>query len=186
LSTRRSFLSSSVAAATIAALPKSLFAEPIAKNVFTNASLGAYTQGLMTQAHFTTLIGSSFNAFHASGDVSKLTLVSVETLMPGGVGSTTLQSAVRPVAALKKSIASTPVNSFHLSFSISGKAMDQGSYLLDHGTMGSFALFVVPGSEASGAQTCGATFSSLSAAPAAQLGTRLLPSVTYAKSPIAN
>ena len=140
MSSRRHFLAAAAATITFAALPKSLFAERLGGDVFSNASLGAYAQGLLTQATFEKHIGSVFTAFLDNNAVGYLTLEKV-TAQPAS-SATTKQ---------------VQITSFHLSFSTNA-VFSQGTYLLDHGILGRFAAFLVPGDPVKGSGTCGATF----------------------------
>ena len=165
---RRRFVVASAALVTSVTLPKSLFASHTSDDVFTNASLGAYSQGLLTQANFERVIGSQFTLFIKKNNVSYLRLLTVESLGPqtGGV----LSSQPSPSTPRAKSLAvpmpgastlAQQVVGFHLTFSTEGAAFDQGTYLVDHGTLGRFALFLVPGDPTHGNGSCGATFTSL-------------------------
>ena len=85
MQSRRRFLAASAATLAAAALPTGLLAEQLGPDVFTNASLGAYTQGLLTQANFSALAGSVFTASLPDGSYRYLALRSVD-------GTTTLPS----------------------------------------------------------------------------------------------
>jgi len=165
---RRRFLVASAALVTGVTLPKSLFASRIGGDVFTSASLGAYSQGLLTQANFERVIGSQFTLFIEHNKVAYLRLRTVESLGPqtGEASSSQTSPAVRraksPIVPVPGStVPSKQVGGFHLAFSTEGAAFDQGTYLVDHGTLGRFALFLVPGDPTHGNGSCGATFTSL-------------------------
>jgi len=163
MSSRRQFLATSAAALAVVSLPKSLLAERLGGDVFTSASLGAYTQGILSQATFEGLIGTQFKAFLDNNAVAYLRLESV-------IGGTSAETAPRlrgNVATPALRTSATQMVSFQVSFSTGGAKFGQGSYLLDHGTLGRFACFLVPSSPAGGA-TCSATFCYLSSAAAAQ------------------
>ncbi|MES2391201.1 MAG: twin-arginine translocation signal domain-containing protein [Acidobacteriota bacterium] len=148
MNSRRQFLVASSAAMAAAALPKSLFAQRIGGDVFSNASLGAYTQGLLTQEHFEQAVGSTFTIFLEGELAGHLTLMAVAP----AAGTSTLSgtSKVSPKAQLKRP-GPTPVpaqvttTGFHLKFNVNGPKFGQDTYLVDHGTLGRFAMFVVPG-----------------------------------------
>lgn len=162
MATRRQFLASTSAVCAIAALPKSLLAQRLGGQVFTNASLGAYQQGLLTMENFKAVIGSTFKAFLDDASVAYLTLESVTATPappapanpgapPSQDGSTSMLRFARPVQA--------EGDSFSLSFATGNTAIAQDTYLVDHGTMGRFAVFLVPGSaQSQGNLTCTATF----------------------------
>jgi hypothetical protein len=164
MSNRRQFLASSAAAVTMAALPSSLFAERMGGKVFTNASLGAYAQGTMTQETFEGVVGSSFKIFLDDFRAAQLRLLSVTPL---GAAAATATNNAAPVIKTRASVGrgtvapvappKQQVTGFYLTFSIVGEAFPQDSYLLDHGTLGRFAVFLVPG----GTGNCTATFCQL-------------------------
>jgi len=166
---RRRFLAASAATFTVAALPKSIFAEQSEANVFTNASLGAYAQGLLTQANFTKQVGTVFTAQRDDGTYAYLTLRSVAS----SVASPTTPAKPLPVTPITARIAVNPISAptatqtmttFRLIFDVQGPALPQETYLLDHGTLGSFACFLVPGVSRTGGTTSSATFCEVSVA----------------------
>ncbi len=159
MSTRRHFLAVTAATITLAALPKSLFAERLGGDVFTNASLGAYGQGLLTQATFEKHIGSVFTAFLDDDGVGYLTLEKV-VAQPTGTNASSQLRLPGSSATVQLQI-----TSFHLTFSTKA-VFSQGTYLLDHGILGRFAAFLVPGDSVKGNGSCGATFSYLTGAEA--------------------
>jgi hypothetical protein len=137
-------------------LPKQLLGQASEKEVFTHASLGGYLSGTMTEAAFMKLIGSVFTAFSAKGVLSHLTLQAVQDNAAQGEAAVA-GAAKNPVRPSTKT-ATTATSGFSLSFLIAGAPIKQGTYLLDHGTMGSFAVFLVPGGEGHGPETCAAVF----------------------------
>ncbi|NYF80598.1 DUF6916 family protein [Granulicella arctica] len=163
---RRHFLVASAVLVTGAAFPTSLFASRIDDDLFTNTSLGAYSQGLLTQANFEHVIGSQFTLLLKNNDATHLYLRTVEPLGPQGGGAFSSQTspAVRRAKSLTIPVpgstgSAKQVVGFHLTFSTESTTFDQGTYLIDHGTLGRFALFLVPGNQTPG--SCGATFTSL-------------------------
>ena len=161
---RRNFLAAAAAAMTGAALPHSLFAERLGGDVFTNASLGAYTQGLLTQTTFEKHLGSVFTAFLENNAVGYLLLQKVDGLqasMTATNPSLPTANSLQPAATLATqhtvAAAQQQMTAFHLTFSTSA-VFNQGTYLLDHGILGRFAAFLVPGDAVKGSGTCGATF----------------------------
>jgi hypothetical protein len=167
VSSRRNFIFTSAAAVTAAAFPKLLLAQRKGGEVFTPGSLGAYAQGILTQSNFEGLIGSVFTAFLDNDPVAYLSLqkVSAANTLPT---PSPLMGIARPATIARPtplaSISSEP-SSFQLIFNNGGAVFDQGTYLLDHGTLGSFACFLVPGMSSNGPTSC-ATFCYLSAADA--------------------
>jgi hypothetical protein len=162
MSSRRKFLAISAATLTVASLPKCLLAERIGGEVFTSGSLGAYAQGILSQTVFQKLIGTEFRAFLDSYAVGYMRLESVT----GGTPSSSPGTPQRGGAAIAGLRApQTPVEqamvSFQVSFSTGGAKFPQGTYLLDHATLGRFACFLVP-SDPVGGPTCSATFCYLS------------------------
>jgi len=164
MQSRRRFLAASAATLAAAALPTGLLAEQLGPDVFTNASLGAYTQGLLTQAHFSALAGSVFTASLPDGSYRYLALRSVDgtTTLPSRSTNASPRSITTPQITLNTSV---QVSVFYLIFDVQGDAIPQGSYLLDHGTLGSFVAFLVAGQTPAGTPTCVATFASLGSMP---------------------
>ena len=173
MSTRRHFLAAAAATITFAALPKSLFAERLGGDVFTNASLGAYGQGLLTQATFEKHVGSIFTVFLDDDAVGYLTLEKVVAQ-----SSTLSNTSIRLRLPGTSATVQQQVTSFHLTFSTKA-VFPQGTYLLDHGILGRFAAFLVPGDPVKGNGSCGATFNYLTstAAPSTTLPVSLRMSV---------
>lgn len=162
---RRHFLAASAATVTAAALPKSLLASSTRHEVFTNASLGAYTQGILTQANFESVVGSTFTLFLDNDAVTYLRLVKVIGASTSGLTATQGLSRAPLTAARVPRVAPTQTTSFRLSFSTSGAVFfPQSTYLLDHGTLGEFAAFLVPGDPILASGTCSAVFNYLTAA----------------------
>jgi hypothetical protein len=164
MQSRRRFIAASAVTLAAAALPTGLLAEHLGAAVFTNLSLGAYTQGLLTQAGFTAVIGSDFTLQLPDGSYRTLTLQSVNTVTSASTSSTS--AGPRVVVNPKISInAPAQISTFVLVFAVQGDAIPQGAYLLDHGTLGAFALFVVNGQTPAGTPTLVATFSQIVSAP---------------------
>ncbi len=127
------------------------------KNVFSSGFLGAFDQGLMTQANFEKQLGSLFMMFLDDSSVVYMRLVSVTENKPPVAAA----RATTPVRAAKTSAKPPVVVSFTVRFKAETPLQKQGSYIVDHGTLGRFTLFVVPGFDEVGAPTCSAVFSSL-------------------------
>jgi len=178
---RRCFLATSAAAFTAATLPKSLLAERLGGNVFTNGSLGAYAQGILSQANFEAQVGSIFEAFLDNDEVAYLRLQTVTGTSSAPTPPIQPRSRANFVPAVRvPTVSSLQITSFQLSFSTGGAVFDQGTYLLDSATLGRFACFLVPGGEGS----CGATFAYLPGGPSyVPIQPRpLLPSITLPSS----
>jgi hypothetical protein len=160
MSSRRQFLAATAATITLAALPKTLFAERLGGDVYTNASLGAYAQGLLTQATFEKHTGSVFTVFLENNAVGYLTLQKVIGLSTDSASSDAASRPGLPGMLAEQHSAATiqpQITSFHLTFSTKA-VFSQDTYLLDHGILGRFAAFLVPGDPVKGSGTCGATF----------------------------
>jgi hypothetical protein len=144
------------------ALPEKLFAQSSSSDVFSNRNLGAYTQGLMTQVRFQGLVGSVFTADLGNGRYAYLKLLSVQAVAPPApspsqpvISRMRVSSVASPVK-----VAKSTSSSFNLNFSTGGQLLPQSTYTLDHGTLGSFAVFLVPGDPVHGG-TCSACFNLL-------------------------
>lgn len=150
---RRQFLVASSLAAVATAMPKSLFAvqQRLGGDVFSNASVEPYLQGEMTQAHFEKVIGSTFTIFLDDDRVDYLRLRAVTA---GPDLASEAAKLVQTTGQQPLWAKTSQPTSFTVHFDYGGDAIPQDSYLLDHGTMGRFTLFLVAGS----AQKCLATF----------------------------
>jgi hypothetical protein len=159
---RRHFLATSTAAIAVATLPTPLFAERLGGEVFTNGSLGAYAQGILSQANFESRLGSIFKAFLDNDKVAYLRLQTVTGTSASSTPPLPTQGRVSLSQARRAPTFNSPqITSFQLSFSTGGAIVTQGSYLLDNDTLGRFACFLVPGAEG----FCGATFAYLPGGP---------------------
>jgi hypothetical protein len=152
---RRIFLSLSGGALAAAVLPSNSFASGPGKSVFSPQSLGAYTQGKMTYDVFQSVQGSVFTAFLSDGQVAYLRLNKVVDFATASATASntpiaTPQSGLASRAAIAKKQA-IQISGFSLQFSVRGPLTEQGTYLLDHGTLGRIALFVVPGENSASA-----------------------------------
>jgi hypothetical protein len=171
---RRCFLVTSAAAITAVAFPKSLLAERLGGEVFTNGSLGAYAQGILSQANFEAHMGSTFKAFLDNDEVAYLVLQAVTGTNSSSTISVRLLSRVNSIPALRRPTSNAPeITSFQLSFNTGGAVFSQGTYLLDSVTLGRFACFLVPGAEGH----CGATFAYLPGSPLYVPGRPQLPPI---------
>jgi hypothetical protein len=148
-----------------AAIPRLLRAQASQRlgiPVFSPAATGAAQQGILTAANFEKLIGTSFHAFLDNDVVVEIVLrkVKVPTFKSAGSTSTPTGAPGKPtvIAARRGPITTT---CFMLTFATGSTLIPQDSYVLDNGTLGSFAAFLVPGQSVPGSQTAIATFNFL-------------------------
>ena len=160
MSTRRSFLKVSTAACAVSALPANLFAQAPSSNPFTNANLAPYAQGILNKSAFDAVLNTVFTVFTPAGTVY-MRLIRVEELDGTAFAAASHGAPTRATGrATAVNRATTPTSAgynFHLSFAVSGPSVAQGTYTIDHASLGRFALFIVPGGTPD-AQTAGATF----------------------------
>ncbi len=169
MSNRRSFLKLSATAATSAMLLPKLGwsqADRLGGPVFSNASVGAYQQGLITLVGFQKLVGSEFKAFLDNNEAAWLRLrqaVAIDYSLTPEKKKARLaaQQVIAPTGA-DLTLARNPVqpDTFELRFDIRGPNFPQNSYLLDHGTLGRFVAYLQPSTPG----RCYATFTSFPAA----------------------
>ncbi|MDE1156503.1 MAG: hypothetical protein PW735_12350 [Acidobacteriaceae bacterium] len=153
--TRRKFLSLSVAAAGTLALPRTILASDNEINSpYSNAALGAYTQGLMNAEYLTTLVGTSFTVFLTDGSYSSMVLSKV-TVMDNTPASTEGKRVAPPGADLTALRSPLQPTCFTLCFNVTGQSFAEGTYLLDSGLLGRVSMFLSP----STAGKCVASFS---------------------------
>jgi hypothetical protein len=146
---RRRFIILSSGLVAAAALPSKSFGSGPSESVFSQQSLGAFNQGTMIQSAFEAVQGSTFTAFLSGGGTAQLLLAKVEDLGAAAAALSSSLSTKKFSVSVPKGVAptsqSTQVKGFLLQFSVNGPLTEQGTYLLDHGTMGRMALFLVPG-----------------------------------------
>lgn len=157
---RRTFLKATSLACAASAMHPMLHAQNGGTpDPFSNQNLEPGQQGLLTLSAFKAVLQSIFTLFLTDGTTRTLRLVDASSPASGGSEQV-----------------------FTLSFTVAGGAFPQGTYTVDHATMGSFALFVVPSSTDSRAQSCTAVFNNLSSQFAALSGgthgVAILPPVT--------
>jgi len=151
---RRRFLQNSAfAAAGCVATPflASLsWAQQRPENVSSEFQIGPHTNHSFTPDHFgvarqsfESLLGSSFKVSAPAGNGNPVWLrLSAVDDPPALAPVNPASMAVPP----KKILSSVPVTSgYMLSFSGPGTSLAQGTYIFENETMGSFAMFVVPG-----------------------------------------
>jgi hypothetical protein len=159
MANRRSFLLTSTAALASACIPAG-FAQPSRQDAFTNASLGAYRQGLLTQSQFERRTGSLFMIFLDETEVLYTRLRSVTPYEPSPP-----KPAGRVVSPRTAVLSSTrQVNAFTLLFDCDRPLPAQDSYIVDHATLGRFVMFLVPGASPAGDPICTAVFSTFAEA----------------------
>ncbi|WP_263381036.1 DUF6916 family protein [Granulicella paludicola] len=155
MATRRHFLALSSAALAWAASTRKLFAQAsnrLGIPRFSNAALGAYQQGLLTRTNFESVVGSSFHIYMDNQQISELQLAVVTS----PYDTTVTDQPTRPGAIPIKR--PSPKQTFAVKFTSGSTSVPQDSYVVDHGTLGSFSVFLVPGPKSANANTCTATF----------------------------
>jgi hypothetical protein len=162
LPNRRSFLALGSSVAIVSALSEKLFAQSSSSDVFSARNLEAYSQGAMTQSKFEGVVGSFFTIELGTGRYASLKLVSVKAVASSA--STPAQPAVGKLRVLagggSAPVAPPSSSKFNLNFSSGFQLVPQGTYTLDHGTLGKFPAFLVPGDPVHGG-TCSACFNLL-------------------------
>jgi len=163
---RRHFLAASAAAIAAAALPGDVFAQRLGGEVFSDASLLAYARGTLSQTNFESLVGSFFKIFLENDEVAYLRLQTVtgtgDPSIRQGIFQLPVQTPGQTGLTTRGSTPTAPqMTVFHLRFSTGSAPVGQGTYLLESGSLGQFACFLVPGAEG----YCTATFAYLGSAP---------------------
>jgi hypothetical protein len=156
--TRREFLALSTFAVAAPAWAKGTPTDRLGGPVFSEASQGAYTQGLLSRKHLEALVGSLFMVFLDDDAVAYMRLKKVgefQATVPAPRANLTARPVGSPTAPPAISL-----ESFYAQFDTGGIAIKQDSYLLDHGTLGRFTVFLVPSPDSAAERTCTATFTS--------------------------
>lgn len=109
---------------------------------------------------FKPYVGDRFVVMNGKQQVESLTLESVRTASEPSSAAQVPRAALSTRRAASK-VATETVTSFGLHFRGSGKSLSQGTYTLKNHSLGSFALFIVPGGPAMNPKTYTATFSRL-------------------------
>lgn len=125
------------------------------REIFSGANLGAFTQGLLTEANLQRVVGTLFMVFLDEYRVSYMRLREVSASSPPPLVNPE-QVHVAPLVRKKTLVPGT--ESFLLVFNSDTELTSQGSYVVDHGTLGRFTLFMVPGGQGPGQTTCVCTF----------------------------
>jgi hypothetical protein len=109
----------------------------------------------MTYDVFANVLGSVFTAFLSDSNVAYLRLIKAEAFGAGATAAPNSPVARAQTVALSKVAGArkqmTEIDGFSLQFSVRGPMTEQGTFLLDHGTLGRMALFLVPGQESASA-----------------------------------
>lgn len=147
---RRHFLVVGQSLLATAALPTTFFGATIGS---TFGSSKEANLASLTKSDFQPLVNSSFAVRSGATTTAWLTLLSVEDMSaqkptPKASGETSPKPSVTPAAKL---------DTFALHFQGTGESLTQGTYELEHHSLGELSLFVVP----SGASTNVAVISHL-------------------------
>lgn len=152
---RRHFLLNSTALLA-AVTTRGAFAQQAAtEDAFSNATLGAYQQGILTQTQFEHEIGSLFMFFIKTTDVIYARLRSV-TPYEGRPPANLTGRIITPRRAT--SSFTRQVNTFTLLFDCENPLPEQKSLIIDHATQGRFVMFLVPGTSSTRTPTCSGVF----------------------------
>jgi hypothetical protein len=149
---RRSFLVAGQTLLAAAALPLKFFGAATLEIGSTNtANLASWTK-----ATFQPLVSSSFAVHSGARTAAWFTLLSVEDMN----SKTSTETAPMAFDLKALSLPQPTIDTFALHFHGTGEALPQGTYELEHHSLGSFSLFVVP----SGATTYAAIISHIETA----------------------
>jgi len=133
---RRTFLAAGQALLATAAFPMR-FLGAAASNFGPSAGANLLTA---TKATFQPLVNSSFAVRSGLLTPAWLTLLSVEDLNP----TTPVQTKNQAPRANGLRTPQTVIDTFALNFYGTGEMLPQGTYELEHHTLGQFSLFIVP------------------------------------------
>jgi hypothetical protein len=134
---RRRFLLAGQTFLAAAALPIKFFGASAASSLGATSNVNLATA---TKTTFQPLINSSFAVQSGSQTTAWLTLLSVEDM--NSKSASTSEQMVFGLKAAKPAQQTT--DTFALHFYGTGETLKQGTYDLDHHTLGKFQLFVVP------------------------------------------
>ena len=133
---RRTFLVAGQTLVAAAALPMKFFGAATSQLGSANtANLASWTKGT-----FEPLVSSSFAVHSGALITTWFTLLSVEDMNL----KTPRQTAPMAFGARTLRTAQPAINTFALHFHGTGDKLQQGTYELEHHTLGKFSLFVVP------------------------------------------
>ena len=133
---RRSFLVAGQTLLAAAALPLKFFGAATLETASANtANLVSWTKGT-----FQPLVSSSFAVQSGARTTAWFTLLSVEDM------NSKTPTKTAPLAFGLKTLSLPPptVDTFALHFHGTGEALPQGTYELEHHSLGRFSLFIVP------------------------------------------
>jgi hypothetical protein len=133
---RRTFLVAGQTLVAAAALPMKFFGAATSQFGSANtANLASWTKGT-----FEPLVSSSFAVHSGALITTWFTLLSVEDMNL----KTPRQAAPMAFGPRTLRTAQPAINTFALRFHATGDTLEQGTYELEHPTLGKFSLFVVP------------------------------------------
>jgi hypothetical protein len=134
---RRKFLVAGQTLLAAAALPMKFFGAAAVPQLGSSITTNMAT---WTRGTFQPLVNSSFAVRSGSATPAWLTLLSVEDMN----SKTPAKGA--PMAFGLKGLQASPavIDTFALHFYVTGQSLPQGTYELEHRTLGRFSLFVVP------------------------------------------
>lgn len=133
--TRRGFLEFGKILAAACAFPLEVFGQNAPREFGGGQTLDLQT---VTKDTFAQWVDSTFTVRSGTSSPTFLTLVAVNDLTP--------PVYTKGIPFNRKLAASqTPLVTFTLKFLGTGDTLDQGTYDLEHSTLGKFSLFVVPG-----------------------------------------
>jgi hypothetical protein len=156
---RRSFLVAGQTLLAAAALPLKFFgAATLEIGSANTANLASWTKGT-----FQPLVSSSFAVHSGARTTAWLTLLSVEDMNSKAPAKTA------PMGLKALGLRQPTIDTFALHFHGTGEALPQGTYELEHHSLGRFSLFVVP----SGSTTYMAIISHIESATLIQAPKRL-------------
>jgi hypothetical protein len=152
---RRKFLVTGQTLLAAAALPMKFFG---AAAVLEFGSSNTANMATWTKGTFQPLVNSSFAVRSGSATAAWLTLLSVEDMN----SKTQVKTAAMAFGLKGPKASPAVIDTFALHFYVIGETLPQGTYELEHRSLGRFSLFVVP----SGTSTYTAIISHIeSAAP---------------------
>jgi hypothetical protein len=132
---RRTFLVAGQTLVAAAALPLKFFGAATSFGSANTADLASWTKGT-----FEPLVSSSFAVHSGALITTWFTLLSVEDMNL----KTPRQAAPMAFGLRTLGTRQPAINTFALHFHGTGEKLEQGTYELEHHTLGKFSLFVVP------------------------------------------
>jgi len=133
---RRSFLVAGQTLLVAAALPLKFFGSATVEIGSANTTnLASWTKGT-----FQPLVSSSFAVHSGARTAAWFTLLSVEDMN----SKTSIETAPMGLGLKALSLPQPTIDTFALHFHGTGEALPQGTYELEHHSLGRFSLFIVP------------------------------------------